>query len=296
MEKTLRRGNVSRVSRFKSSSFRPSKSIVWSGDERILPLVFTAEGKGVVVISEEQLQKSYRKYLKFLKGKRIALVGPAGYLVAQNKGQEIDNHDLVVRLNNSFPLSPDAFLDTGSRTDILYHTCGRIKKILKKIGTDGIGVLENDGIRWLVAKHHPFRGSFKNKAKTQRFISASAGRIETVCAPPRLLSSLQGKLKGTDPNMGTLAITHLLTTGIRELSIYGIDFRASGYHPGYTLPPGYGWNEKRTRIIKSDGSKKSRGPHDKQRQIAYLRRMFGQDNRVKIDKHLQAVLEGRCIT
>ena len=245
------------------------------------------------MIYEEHIAKAARKYPKFLKGKRVMVVGPAGYLVGSGKGAEIDAHDVVVRLNNSFPLPAELREDIGSRTDVLYHTCGRIKKILNRVGNgaDGIEILQKDGVRWLVAKHHPFRASFKNKAKTQRFLAANEGRIQTLCVVPRILGRIQQNLMGTDPNMGTLAIAHLLRTSVEELSICGIDFGASGYYPGYTLAPGYSWNETRTRVLKSGGEKKKRGPHDKQKQIRFLARLFEGDGRVKIDERLRTVLE-----
>ena len=38
-------------------------------------------------------------YLKFIEGKTVAIVGPAQYMMGKNLGEEIDNHDIVVRIN-----------------------------------------------------------------------------------------------------------------------------------------------------------------------------------------------------
>ena len=47
------------------------------------------------------LLKEYRKYLK---DKNVILVAPAAYLIGRNMGEEIDNYDIVVRINNSLPI------------------------------------------------------------------------------------------------------------------------------------------------------------------------------------------------
>ena len=52
---------------------------------------------------------------EYLAGKRVALVGPAPYLIGQNRGRVIDDYDVVVRIQ------PEIFCpeDYGSRTDIV---------------------------------------------------------------------------------------------------------------------------------------------------------------------------------
>lgn len=235
-------------------------------------------------------------YYRYLKGKRAALVGPAGYL--RGKGGEIDAHDIVIRLNNSFPLPKEVQPHIGSRTDVLYHTCGRIKSVLRGVAGEGswVKLLRREGIKILVSKHHPTESTCKNKRKAQRWQVMNKDAINTLFLNRYFLELLQLELGGTDPNMGTLAITHLLNSELKELSIYGVDFGKSGYYPGYTLAPGFHWNETRTRVLKKGGNKKRRGPHDKQRQIKYLRELFSKDPRVNIDKQLWQVMEGGADT
>ena len=52
---------------------------------------------------------------EYLKDKKVALVGPAPYLIDKNRGKIIDDHDVVVRIQ------PEIFCveDYGSRTDIV---------------------------------------------------------------------------------------------------------------------------------------------------------------------------------
>ena len=59
------------------------------------------------------------KFSDLVKGKSIALVGPAGSLAGSGSGPEIDSHDLVARVK-SFQHPPAAAKDLGSRTDLVY--------------------------------------------------------------------------------------------------------------------------------------------------------------------------------
>jgi hypothetical protein len=58
-----------------------------------------------------------------LNNKRVAIVGPAAYLMGENKGEEIDNYDVVIR-PNAFSVLPSLYKDYGSRTDIMFHNMG----------------------------------------------------------------------------------------------------------------------------------------------------------------------------
>ena len=53
--------------------------------------------------------------VEYLKDKKVALVGPAPYLIGKGRGTEIDSHDVVVRIQPEI-FSPE---DYGSRTDIV---------------------------------------------------------------------------------------------------------------------------------------------------------------------------------
>lgn len=62
-----------------------------------------------------------KDYYNFIRNKRVIIVGPAGYLRGQKKGDFIDEFDIVVRINRSFPLDMSDYEDLGKRTDIRYH-------------------------------------------------------------------------------------------------------------------------------------------------------------------------------
>ena len=62
-----------------------------------------------------------KKYLDFLSGKKVALVGPAEYLTKLNTGEYIDSFDVVVRVNRGTEVIDKYFNSIGKRTDILYN-------------------------------------------------------------------------------------------------------------------------------------------------------------------------------
>ena len=72
-----------------------------------------------------------------LKDKDVSLVGPAPYLIDQNRGKEFDESDIVVRPNEIIPLK-HLRKDYGSRTDIYVCNFGTpwMDGIKRKIMTD----------------------------------------------------------------------------------------------------------------------------------------------------------------
>lgn len=65
-------------------------------------------------------QKTIKKYKQFLKGKRVALVGPSNSTKNTRQHDLIESYDIVVRLNDGFILPEKFPEDLGVRTDILY--------------------------------------------------------------------------------------------------------------------------------------------------------------------------------
>lgn len=68
-------------------------------------------------IPEEGVERGYYDYLK---GKRVAIVGPSPWLNDKKMGSYIDAFDVVVRINQGIYLPSVSKEDYGSRTDIIY--------------------------------------------------------------------------------------------------------------------------------------------------------------------------------
>lgn len=66
------------------------------------------------------------KYGEFLKGKKVAVVGPSKHLLGSNLGKYIDSHDVVIRMKweNLLPLGhswyAEYIVDIGSKTNVVY--------------------------------------------------------------------------------------------------------------------------------------------------------------------------------
>ena len=61
--------------------------------------------------------------LNLVAGKHVQIVGPAPYLIGQNRGENFDSADIVVRLNAVIPPF-ELRCDYGSRTDIMFCNFG----------------------------------------------------------------------------------------------------------------------------------------------------------------------------
>lgn len=80
------------------------------------------------------LHKSFNekelKYLDFIKGKKVMIVGPSPWMVGKNYGNYIDSFDIVIRINQGIYLTESNPQDFGSKTDVAY-LCQRARDIYK---------------------------------------------------------------------------------------------------------------------------------------------------------------------
>jgi len=244
-------------------------------------------------------------YSNYLKGKNIIIVGPSNILEGSKQGEEINNYDIVVRLNNTFPINPlhkDYSLiheDIGNRTDVLYHT-GAIMRSLKwaanRYNTGRIKLLDRDKIKWIVAKRDPVYGNEKEKRALNRFvllnrkyvIAEKTKGITLNTVFDFFVNDLRIKLDGTEPNMSTIAIMHLLEFNIKSLRILGCDFYSGEYHKSYFIPDYLEWDNFNKTLIRKDGQKRKtpKVPHDYKKQIKFLLNVFENDKRVIIDNQI----------
>jgi len=243
------------------------------------------------------------QYSEYLKNKRVIVCGPGDILTNKNTGKKIDSYDVIVRLNNSYPVNINnkkSNIEIGTRTDVLYHTgaintCLRIAANRNKIGR--IELLKNDGIKFIVSKRDPINGKKRDKAFLNKFIKLNNNYIkknpkesQILLVPVfnRFLGELQNILNKSDPNMSTLAIIHLLTYDIAKLEIVGCDFYNTGYHNHYTIANHIKWDNTLKKLVRIDGKKrrKAKIPHDYSIQIKFLLKVFENDERVEIDKNI----------
>jgi len=169
-----------------------------------------------------------------IKNKKVALVGPAAYMVGSLYGEEIDNHDTVIRLNRGIESIHKYSSDVGVRTDILYSCL--IEKPANAGHIDPISLKRDYNIKMVVAPpHSDFRG-IAYQTKFHELVDIQKVNQMSKFMPVRLIdhkfhTELAIKVD-CKPNTGFLAIYDILRHNPQLLSIYGFSFYLDGFIPG----------------------------------------------------------------
>jgi|GEM_PF-1038971 len=215
------------------------------------------------------------EFLEALSGKRVIIVGPAAYMLESGSGKYINSFDFVVRVNHAIPIEHPE--DYGSRTDILYHILSRrnLKSADKKlIGKEEIALWERSGLKWLVSRHDIYSRRIREMGPKLK------GHFPWVCIRAKFYTKIRQSVKRS-PNTGVVAITHLLTSQLKELHICGFDFYRTGVYAGYgDFRPG----EEATSV--------NSNWHETESQVEYLRKLVTRDIRLKPDEVLTKILAG----
>lgn len=217
---------------------------------------------------------SEQEYLSSLVGKKVIVVGPAGYLEGKGLGKWIDSFDIVVRINHAIPILNTE--DYGSRTDILYHILshrGVEDQHKRLVVREEIEEWKTAGLKWLISSHGPL------SKRVEDMGPVIDGAFPWACVHDRFAERIKKQIGSKSPNTGLTAILHLLSSRIKSLHVVGFDFYASGVYKGYgDLKEG------------EDAIKINERWHDVPAQLIFFRRIILRDCRVHIDNHLQAVL------
>lgn len=153
---------------------------------------------------------NYEDIKKMFQGKKVCLIGPATNLIGTNEGNNIDNYDLVCRVNSSYIIEDKLKKDYGNRTDILFSTCNNT---VSNAVNNNLNLLKECKLIINPTQSHHHGCSAKdliNKAtnKTIPFFQSSNNFYE--------------KNKGY--NTGILSILFILSLSPLELFIGGFDF------------------------------------------------------------------------
>lgn len=172
---------------------------------------------------------TWQDVLEFFDGKTVTIVGSAPSCL-NNKGDRIDNHDIVVRVNN-YKIIPSK---TGQRTDVHYSFYGN------SIKTKSDALL-NDGIKMHMCKC-PDAKFIESEWHTQRnaehgvnfrwiYAQRAGWWVAPVYAPDleRFMEYFL-LLNSHIPSTGFQCILEVLKTNARSIYITGFDFFSSGLH------------------------------------------------------------------
>jgi len=167
---------------------------------------------------------------EMFRGKRVALIGPADTVKHEVTAQELNEYDVVVRMNKAIdvPLNlPDGKV---CRCDILFHS-------LNETGSRSAGTLTNEklercGVKTIVLRLtnlNSMRGFHKKvDALRDREIAANVTFLR-----PTFLHKLGAELCGFVPTTGFACWRFFLEAECIELFIAGFSFFQTPYLPGY---------------------------------------------------------------
>jgi hypothetical protein len=196
-------------------------------------------------------------------GKRVVLIAPAPH-IAEVK-QDLSKYDIVCRMNKAVPLPKEIIKTTGNRTDVLYLTPAvHPNKEWENIPELRVkpNILFSTVEGRTIHKYKPFKHKLKIIGYEHFY-------------------NIWDEIK-SEPNMGLIAISDILSENPKELYITGMTFyQSGGYYKGYSIPAKeiQEMVEKKGNIFK----------HRQDPQIAYFKKHF--KHRVKMDKQLSEVMK-----
>ena len=236
------------------------------------------------------MYKQNESLLKILKNKRIALVGPSPHLIGSAIGDQIDQYDLICRVNEVHPTGYEK--DYGDRTDIVFHNCGTrfidtfgdrlvtksiISKYLKCVICPCVKSQGSDNWRtWPGEYQSPVTTNFQ--------------KINIFNIPFYWIGMNNYRyiydLFGTEPNAGQTAIVMLLEHQVAELLITGFSFYAQGNTPSLSHRPGHTNKGLEQELIGDPGHAQS------PQRRCFKEKIFRPfKNKIKVDSYLNGLLD-----
>lgn len=144
----------------------------------------------------------------FIDGKSVAIVGNAKSLFGKKQGEEIDNHDFIIRFNKGFLYKP---VDQGHKTNLLILAC-----LITPEEIEGFNP------QFVINRSSSWKNKGLTLANTERMIMK--------------------ELIGKQPSSGYIAIDICLHFNAKHIDLYGFDFGATPtfYNaPNYKVPHDY---------------------------------------------------------
>ena len=149
----------------------------------------------------------------FIKDKSIAIVGNSESIFKSKNGNEIDNHDIIIRFNKGYPTNK---LCQGSKTDILFLACTLSSKDIS---------IFNPKYTVRRSVYSNSRCDFNLKNDDRKIYAQEANAI-----------SKKSGLINSQASTGFLAIQFCLSSNCKSIDLYGFDFfKSATYYnrPGY---------------------------------------------------------------
>jgi len=208
------------------------------------------------------MRHSIEEFYNYIKGKTVAIVCPAEYMVGLGKGKEIDLQDIVVRVK----YIPDNVVDYGGRNDVFYHHFNTKRVDVLKL----LRQYKRAKPEWVI---HKLERRIKNTLPNIDYFKWAC--VEEVGHVPLREAT------GRQVNTGVLAIYTILQAEPKEVRLYGMDFYRSGY----------GKTKNRIDISIKKAKKAHKKHHNADSQIMFMKRLVEEYDNFIIDDTLRQVLD-----
>jgi hypothetical protein len=224
------------------------------------------------------------QYARFLKNKRIVLVGPSPSLLDRVDGKLIDSYDIVIRIKKGYPIPKRLVSHLGRRTDIL---CTHLKTEQNNFKHKDLLKMQQN-IKWLsmpyplikpfnkfydnfIIYYKQFLGYYKLKQKPIHYVHEMHQYNRDVYK------------MDTTPTTASAFILDLLRYDFKELYITGITFRQDGYY-----------NEYKTKKQDSESYHRTvvhRKVHNYDKETVYMINIIMNDKRITYDEPLTLIIQ-----
>lgn len=161
-------------------------------------------------------RKRYARFVNYIEGKNVAIVGPAN--TAQQHPDQLE-FDVVIRLNNAIYSDSNKTIGDG-RTEVLFHSFDSDRVYGSKIEDR---VIEKNKIRYVVFSHTDLI-KIKYVSKTP---------IPLVILKRKYFTKLKECLNGKYPTTGAVAIDAISNLSPKLLYLTGFSFYQTEYSGDY---------------------------------------------------------------
>jgi hypothetical protein len=225
----------------------------------------------------------YNRRLSFneiIKGKRVAIIGAANSAYQKNNGQDIDNFDIVIRINKAPHLLKNGKWkdQIGSKADVLFHSF--YENEVSGGGPLDLDVYDRLRIRYIV---NPINGYGGLRVTFNFYKKYLASRITYRLNRLWYLDTLR-QLQGFQPTIGFCALKAALESDFSELFITGFTF--------FKTPFGEGYRDGLKEVVEIKKFIKDAGLHDPDLEFAMFLKLLDKYRHKKIimDETLLAIV------
>jgi hypothetical protein len=178
--------------------------------------------------NEVRISKRFNDYVK---GKSIIIVGPSPYLQGKGRGEFIDSHDIVIRLNRGWNIPKDIQKDYGSKTNVRWHC---MMEHHNNGGPYAITEMLDYGVEWLVSQFPRNLDYFHYDIL--KFEEQNQDRINFHYSSDLIYFLNIHRALETRPNVAQSAIFDLINYDYKSLHLSGVTFLLDGYYNKYSEP------------------------------------------------------------